>query len=697
MAKDKALSFEDIERLTESEIKAAEEYNQLRAKKRETSWDRYYGKKLGNEVKGRSQFITRDMMDVIEWMMPYFIRTFAAGDPKIEIEIKNQEPWVGKALMDRIQIDLGDNTPNLFLLLYQWFKDALVSDTAFVKSTWDLDQENVNLEFEKLPAELMQQLATDQDVTIKTVGEAEVGEGGMFFSNVKAVVKKTIKDGTYAENTPHWEFLASPKSRSINDDHGKGHKTEVVVDYLKRINRARTESGKEPYFKNLENLESGKSKREADLSGSEKTSYMGEDHPTSDSIKMAGIDTETGAKAPVTFIEWYTRLDVDGDGYLEDIVCFMGNGYLLRWEENEEGFIPFSALSPIIDCYKFFGISYADLLVEIQNLKTMLFRRILDNFDFQNTGRWLKDPNSQIDSFALLNNIPGSVITGKVDGLKDITPKPFDSTSLTILEYVDTIKASRTGLVGRMQSETLEKSATEIVQIEQKSMQRLDLIGRIFAELGLKDFYRKQALLYQKYMRRPFEAKVLGRDRQITPDMLQGRIVTRVNMGVAASVGIEEVQRIERILGMLFKVNEFFPGILTPEKIHNIMKRYITSSGFKDADDFIGDVEKYIQQAQQKQQQQSEMQQMMMELQKKFKEMELQIKVQDSKTKADKVQQDGVIKTAELQLDKAELSQDKTIAMAEIAQKEKDSLRDHKIGLLKTVIDGQKPQAVARQ
>lgn len=687
------LTYEDIEHLVDIEIQAAEEYKLTRSDKREKSWDRYYGRPLGNEVKGRSKFITRDMMDTIEWMMPYFIRTFVAGDPKIEIEIKGQESWVGKALMDRIQIDLGEGTPNLFLIFYQWFKDALVSDTAFVKMAWDLDQEDVSTEFDELPPELLQQLVSDPDVTITNGGEMSMGSGGISFKNIKAKIKKTIKDSIYSENIPHWEFLVSPKCRGVNDEYGKGHKTEVTVDYLKRINRAFTE-GKKPYFKNLDKLESGQSKSETDINNSEKTSYMSD----ADQINIDD-STEKGAKSPVTFIEWYTRIDVDDNGYLENIVCYMGNGHLLRWEEDKDGFIPFAALSPIIDCYKFFGISYADLLIEIQNLKTMLFRRILDNFDFQNSGRWLKDPNSAIDTHALLNNIPGCVITGKVDGLKDISPQPFNPVSLSILEYVDTIKENRTGITKYNQgqdSDSLNKTARGIITIQNAAMQRLELIGRLFAELGLKDYYRKVAMLYQKHMRQPFQAKVLGQDREITPDMIQGRVITRVNMGVAASVGAEEAQKIEHMLGVLFKLNQYFPGLLTPEKIHNLSKRYITSLGFKDADDFIEDAQSYLQKAQQQQKEQSEMQQMMMELQKKFKEMELQIKAQDVQVKSQKVQQDGQIATAKLkqegEIATAEIQSELAIARADVAQKERDSRLDHKLGLLELLADKQNPE-----
>lgn len=658
------MKHDDIEQAVLAEIKVAEDYVKIHSPKREKSWDRYYGRKLGNEVKGRSQFITREILDTIEWMMPYFMRTFASGDPKVDIEIKGQEPWVGKAMMDKIQIDLGDGMPNIFIVFYQWFKDALVSDTGFIKSSWDLDQENVKVSFPELGLEQMQMLTNDPEIDVTAVGKAEVMPE-LSFKDVEATIKKTLKNALYVENTPHWEFLADPKSRDVNDTYGKGQKTEVTLDYLKRIDRAMGGD----YFKDLDALGEAK----ADIDNTEETNYRDENDLTS-------IDTEVGLKSPVKFIEWYTRLDIDDDGYLENIVCFMGNGKLLKYEEGVE-FTPFSSLKPIIDCYKFYGISYAELLVEIQNLKTMLFRRILDNFDFQNSGRWLRDPNSNIDASALLNNIPGSVITGKIGGLKDLTPAPFNPATLSILEYVDTIKENRTGVSKAnapqgMDQQSMHKTAEGVIRIQNASMQRLELIGRLFAEIGLKDFYRKCVLLYQKNIREPFTAKVQGKERQITPDMIQGKVITRVNMGVTANVGAVEAEKIEKVLGVLFTVNDKYPGMLGPEQVHNLMSRYITSSGFKNVDDFIADLEQFLQQTKQASQSQQAQQQEITELQKKFKEMELALIGKEIEVKEKGVMLDH-------EMDKAELEQKGEIEMAKIAQKDQDSRRDQNLGFAK--------------
>ena len=76
-------TFEEIERDLKNEVIRADKFvSDNISQDRMVRWDRYYGKKLGNERKGHSKYIDRSVMDTIEWMLPHFIRTFASGDPK---------------------------------------------------------------------------------------------------------------------------------------------------------------------------------------------------------------------------------------------------------------------------------------------------------------------------------------------------------------------------------------------------------------------------------------------------------------------------------------------------------------------------------------------------------------------------------------------------------------------------------------
>ena len=640
------LSNEQIQQIASREIDAAEDYATKRLPRRKEAWDRYYGRPLGNEVKGRSKFITRDTMETIEWMMPFLIRTFASGDSKLSLRIKGAPPWIGQALFDKILEDLADNSPSDFLLQYQWFKDALISDTSVVKSQYLKDVERVPIDI-TVPVENLQKLMDDPDVKIKSVEELP-GFGVPKFQ-VSATVTRVIEDRGVANNVPYWEFLASPDATDVNDEHPKGQSTKVTLDYLKRIDRANRTEKKKPFFDGLKGIEDSIAEETPQYGYTPTESSDGDAHAGYDGDPMDNEKYHSRSIKTVDFVEWYTRVDVDGDGFLEDIVCWLVSGEgttgqgkgikkytLLRWEENKEGFIPFSAIKPIIDPYKLYGISWADLIIEIQNLHTMLLRRILDNFDFQNSGRWIVDPEANIDLKSLLENAPGTAILGKLDGIKEVTPKGFMSGTFSILEYVKNLKENRTGVrdVAQGLPDPINQTAKGMEMIYSTAMQRLELIARIFAETGISDFYKKMGKLYQKYMTKPFVTERDGVQREVTREMIQGKIIINVNMGVAVQIGMQDAQKINSIVGFLMGLNQQFPGLLTAERIHSMARKYITSTGFRDVTEFIGDVNTYVEEYDKRMQGQQEHQEKMMALQKRLEDMELMLKDKEISTKA---------------------------------------------------------------
>ena len=702
------LSYEQIEEIVNKEVEAAIEYSDKRLARRKEAWDRYYGRPLGNEVRGRSKFITRDTMDTIEWMMPFFIRTFASGDTKLKMKIKGQPAWVGEALMEKIEEDMVDVSPSLFLLEYQWFKDGLVTDTSFVKPQWLLDIEKVNVDMDGITGENVQKLFGDPEVKIRKIEQIEGPFGPPVF-NVSATVDKVIEDTVIADNIPYWEFITSPDARDVNDEHPKGHKTTVTLDYLKRINRSRTKDKKDPFFKGLTDIEES-IESNAPPVGYPQTESQGESHTGYDGEPADNKIYHARNIQTVEMVEFCTRIDTDEDGFLEDIICWMVSGEkisdrkLIRWERNEEGFIPFCALKPIIDCYKLYGISWADLIIEIQNLHTVLLRRILDNFDFQNIGRWIVDPESNIDMKSLLNNAPGSAIIGKLDKIKEVTPKGYMSGPLQILQYVKTLKENRTGITDPAMGvpDPVNQTAQGMQLIYSASMQRLELIARIFAETGLSDLYRKFGLLYQRYLRKPFTTEKFGDVRQITPEMIKGKIIVTVNMGVAANLGMQEAAKVGQVISFLRMMEEGFPGLLSPEKIHNISRKYITSMGFRDVDDFMNDMKTYVGEYGKRMEGQQAEKAKMLELQQKFDMLDRKIKTQDiqsrTQTEMEEIKSDDIrdqrnydvnLKRIESQREKAGIEAQVNVVASKIkaASESEKTAVDREKAFMDTMID----------
>jgi len=677
--KDVEMTWEEIGMQVCDEIDASIRFQKQHiVPQRTLNWDRYYGRPFGNEQPGRSKYMSRDLLETVEWILPNLIKLFASADHKIKLRLRNtvaQEygltpEQLGMALMGQIYKDLySDESMGLFMVLYTWFKDALVSGSAYVKLFWEVDMILEDFE-EMVDQDQFAELANMPEVTIAT---AQVGPTGQML--VKGQVERASKDNLVCDNIPHWEFIFEEHTRSMNDDTGKGFTTVVTLDYLRRINQAYSKDD-EKYFWNLDMVEASAGKDGSYINfetESERKRFF--DYAVLNDYVGA---QDKGAKRRVQLTEWYTRIDVNGDGFLEDVKVYKANGLMIRWELNEANFVPCAKISPIIDVYHFQGIAYADLIVELQELKSMLMRKTLDNYDFQNSGRWFIKPGATIDEERFLEGIPGDVFRANPDHVKNFAPSGFDASSLSLIEYVEGIKENRTGSTRYNQgtdASSLNQTAHGIQTIMNASMKRIELIGQLFAEGGLKDFFVKAAKLYQKNITEPFTARVDGEEVEISPEMIKGaKIEAYVDLGTEDQAGQIESQRLLQMSAVLFDLNTKFPGIITPVKARAIAVKYVSAMGFN-ADSYISSKNEFEAATQQAQQMQETVQQMQMMLE------QMKIQIEQKGVDVKEIAAYGEIAAAQEAL-KVKLM----IANAQLKQKDGEGFRTQRVDLAKTIM-----------
>ncbi|MBQ7170074.1 MAG: hypothetical protein IJR63_09275, partial [Synergistaceae bacterium] len=101
---------------------------------------------------------------------------------------------------------------------------------------------------------------------------------------------------------------------------------------------------------------------------------------------------EDGARALYELYECYVKVDINGDGMLEDALISVVGDELIRVTENPYGRVPIFTLSPIRDPFKVLGnLSFAEIVGEIQTIKTALMRQMLINTVNTNNQRWFID------------------------------------------------------------------------------------------------------------------------------------------------------------------------------------------------------------------------------------------------------------------------------------------------------------------
>jgi len=103
---------------------------------RRAAFKYYLGEPYGNEVEGRSQVVSQDVLEVIESILPSLLRIFTAGEQIVRFEPKGPEDQqVADQCTDYVNYVFMKDNPG-FLILYNLFKDALLQKNGFVKHFW---------------------------------------------------------------------------------------------------------------------------------------------------------------------------------------------------------------------------------------------------------------------------------------------------------------------------------------------------------------------------------------------------------------------------------------------------------------------------------------------------------------------------------------------------------------------------------
>ena len=161
------------------------------------------------------------------------------------------------------------------------------------------------------------------------------------------------------------------------------------------------------------------------------------------------------ASRRIEVIEHYVRMDYEGDGKakLYKVTTGSEQGQLLekdgKLDIEEFDQIPFAAMTPVIITHRFFGRSIADLVMDIQRIKTALIRGNLDNIYLANNPRvevaeQMASDNTLDD---LLVSRPGGIVRTKTPGGLNwqVVPTIGDHVYPAI-EYFDSVREMRTGV-----------------------------------------------------------------------------------------------------------------------------------------------------------------------------------------------------------------------------------------------------------
>jgi hypothetical protein len=551
---------------------------------------RYYnGDYYGDEQEGRSAVVTTEVRDTIESIMPQLMKIFASTDEIVNFEATEvqQDLNVAKQATDYANyIMMKDNDG--FMILYQWFKDALMLKNGIVKCFWDTVNETQEETYEDLLETELMSLLSGEDITPVEVSTKQaalpqtydmtgnpVGVTPVTLYTVK-VERRRKKGRVRICPVPPDQFLISQRAESLQAARYCGHRVRMSASDLRLMG----------VKQDIIDQCKGSTEAEFTLEREQRFLDEGETQPYSDIRKDSTAD--------VWVTENYIKLDTDGDGISERWrVLTGGDNSILLKKSRWDGPWPFASLTPTPQPHKFFGLSIYDMIKDIQRIKSTLTRQLLDNVYSINNNRMIV-VDGQVNLDDVLTNRPNGVIRAtRTDAVVPMMPQPVGGIVMPLLEYMDTLQEQRTGVTKYnqgMDSDSLNKTATGVNRIMAASQERILLIARVFAETGVKDLFK---LILKNICQHQDKARVIRlRGEWITMDPSQWneQMDVTVNVALGTNSKQEMLMHLQQILAIQ---KETLNTPLTDfKKVYNTLARVVENAGLKSVEPYFNDPEK---------------------------------------------------------------------------------------------------------
>ena len=548
------------------------------SKERSDAMDYYNGDvsaDIPNQV-GRSSAVSTDVSDTIEGMMPSLMEIFAGGDEVVKFSpIGAEDEDAAEQETDYVNHVFMQQNPG-FVVLYSFIKDALLSKVGIVKVWSEEDEREEKQTYYDQPEDALGIIA--QNPSLEVIEHTE--HDGLH--DITVVSRKKYKCHKVMPVPPE-EFGIARRAKNIQDSGYCFHETVTTVGDL-------IEDGYDAdQIKALPT--------EAGNTNTEQTARDTVDEASS----SEGDSSLNETMRPVDVTEHYIRIDLkrNGKAGLYRIKTGGSQGDVLlrdgKPDITEVDYVPFAAMTPIIVTHRFFGKSIADLIMDIQRIKTALMRGMLDNLYLHNNPR-VEVAQSHITDQTLddlLVSRPGGIVRTKMPGgvawqvVPDITASIYPA-----LEYFDATREWRTGVTRQGQgidAQALQnQSATAVNQAFTAAQARIKLIARIFAETGIKDLF---TLLHGEIRRHGDKDQTVRlRNTWVTVDPTQWKDRKDLTIDVGLGTGGKQ-QQLGNIMALIGLQKEAVAAgktnIVTDQNLYNAAKEITKIIGKKDVETFF--------------------------------------------------------------------------------------------------------------
>lgn len=549
------MTNDEIAAKLDEEIRQSVGYdNSELSNQRKTALEYFYGDKFGNEVEGRSEYVSPDVRDTILWIMPSLMRIFFGGDHIVRFEPRGPDD-VAKANQATDYVNYIFQSQNDgFLTMHTWFMDALLSKNGFVQVFWEEEYSTEKEKYQGLTPDEMAAILQDPEVEITGFDGA---------AGVVEVTRKKTSGQCRVLPVPPEEILVNRNPIApLSANWFICHRKRARVEELKKM-------GYE-----VEGLMTSNSH---DTNSERSTRY---EYDETDSF---------GASGDYVWLEQcYVEMDF-GNGCEKRTITKIGNKIL----DNVDGYAcRLVTLTPVPLPHKLYGMSIADLIMDLQLLRSTVFRQIIDNMFHANNGRYMAlDGMVNIDD--LLTSRPGGIVRVKTfDAVRPLQAPLLGAPAFNLLNYLDNVKDVRTGVNRDLQGidpDAINKTATAQSNRLGAAQSRIELIARIFAETGVKDLFYAILECVQKYQKKAEVVRLRNEWVPVDPREWTNKFDMSVAVGLGTGSKDSVIGALLETIKLQMASMQMGLPIVQPVNLYNAASELLKAQSIKGGDRFFTD------------------------------------------------------------------------------------------------------------
>ncbi|HEX5676214.1 MAG TPA: hypothetical protein VFX83_12570, partial [Azonexus sp.] len=578
----------------------------------------YLGLNTNPAPEGRSQVVDRSVYETISTLMPSLVRIFAgSSDEVVKFTPGGPDDELAAEQTTAVVSHIVTQQNAWEQICGDWIHDAMLLANGYAYAYWDSSDAMVRETYSGQSDDQIAQLLADPAVKVVQHSQQEDKE-----ANKAAAQQFQQAQAQYQQQIiPQWQQAAmqaeqqgqqpppqppppqQPQPQLLHDVviERRENEGKVCIGVLPPEHCYISQDTPDWTLRQCPYFEFRQEKTIADIRamGMEVSDDVSDDEDETDEDDARdrfgegrwGEDEGKGVMRRVWVRSIWVRADAEGDG-VSRLYYVIAVGRTILFSE-PTGRIPVASMTPQPMPHRHIGMSVAETVLDIQDVKTAVKRGGLDNLYLANSPRSLISSRVSLDD--MLDSRPGGVVRMLDDSMPGdghIVPvvHPFAFQEIIgSLEYFDQERQNRSG-ASRYFSGTdagaINKTASGTMALQNMAAMRVEHIARVMAP-AVEYLFECVHELISKHQNKPMTIKLRGQWVSVDPQAWRTKRDVRISVGVGA--GNKESMQ-QQLMNMFGAQLQLLPiGLAKPQHMHATMTEIAKLAGFANPAKFWGD------------------------------------------------------------------------------------------------------------